>query len=234
MALGRIAAISLLSLASALWVGCTTVTQTRGYSGGPLPRPGRILVYDFAVSPQDVKLDGGFSARVAEAMESGTRTDQEIAVGRSVANALSEHLVKEISSMGLPAMRAMDAPDDGVRTVSIRGQFVSIDEGNRTERVVIGLGAGRSSVDAEVQVDYDGRVVEQFETVAKSGRKPGAAETLGVGAAAGTLAVAGAVTAASAVGSESFGANVEADASRTAKKLADDLKPFFVRQGWIQ
>ena len=34
----------------------------------------------------------------------------------------------------------------------IKGQLISIDEGNRTERVIVGLGAGRSDVRAQVQV----------------------------------------------------------------------------------
>ena len=33
---------------------------------GKLPRPDRILVYDFAVSPDEVKLDTGLSAEIAK------------------------------------------------------------------------------------------------------------------------------------------------------------------------
>jgi hypothetical protein len=68
---------------------------------------------------------------------------------------------------------------------------------------------------------------------AKSGRKPGAAETMGVGAAAGERAASAAVTAAGAVGTEAFGTDVEADAERTAAKIATVLQSFFERQGWI-
>lgn len=38
------------------------------------------------------------------------------------------------------------------KDLMVKGQLLSTDEGNRTERVVIGLGAGRTSVQANVQV----------------------------------------------------------------------------------
>jgi uncharacterized protein (DUF2252 family) len=122
--------------------------------------------------------------------------------------------------------------------VLIEGQFLSIDEGNRTERVVIGLGAGRTSVQALVQV-YQTRPtgmvrLEEFATTARSGYKPGAAETMGMGAAAGTLAVSAAVTAGGAIASEALGANIEADARRTASDVAEQLQNYFAQQGWIQ
>jgi hypothetical protein len=37
-----------------------------------------------------------------------------------------------------------------------------------------------------------------------------------------------------AVGSEAFSANVDADAGRTAKKIATQLKKLFLTEGWIQ
>jgi hypothetical protein len=36
------------------------------------------------------------------------------------------------------------------------------------------------------------------------------------------------------VGSEAFSANVDADADRTAKKIATQLKDLFLTEGWIQ
>jgi len=120
--------------------------------------------------------------------------------------------------------------------LQIRGQFLSIDEGNRTQRVVIGLGRGRSDVRAAVQVYEtleEGRtLVAHLEADAKSGCKPGAAETMGVSAAVGA-ATATAATAAGSAGSEIFGTNVEADAKRMARGLARQLGEFFVNKGWM-
>src|SRR5437899_2742290 len=61
----------------------------------------------------------------------------------------------------------------------VKGQFVSIDEGNRTERVLIGLGAGRTGLQASVQVyeiTPEGmRNVESLQADAKSSYKSGMA-----------------------------------------------------------
>ncbi len=57
-----------------------------------------------------------------------------------------EKLLAEIIALGLPAERATQQALAGGETLLIKGQFVSINEGNRTERVVIGLGAGRTDV----------------------------------------------------------------------------------------
>ena len=211
----------------------TDVREVSTDISGPLPRPDRVLVYDLAVSPEEVQLDRGLSARAVAAAQGTSRTEQEIATGRKVASALSKHLVKEIRKLGLDAERAAGPRQQENNDLAIEGHFLSIDEGNRTERVVIGLGAGRTEVQAEVLLYQNGLLVEQLETDAKSGLKPGMAETMGAGAAAGNLAAAAVVSAGTAGASEAFGANVEADAARTAKKLAKHLEEFFVRKGWI-
>ena len=220
-------------------LGCasTNLATSEQYGGLGLPRPDRILVMPFATSPDEVKLDWSPTAQTWRLSgESSTQERQQVA--HSVAEALARKLVSKIQALGLPAEYSVEAPDyGGPAKVVIYGQFLSIDEGNRAERVVIGLGAGRSDVKTAVQVyetmDDGRRLLDQFDVDAKSGRKPGAAETLGVGGLAGNLAVSGAVTAASAVGGEMFGADAEADAERTASKIANALGTFFARQGWI-
>jgi len=204
---------------------------------GAAPRPERVLVYDFSVTPDEVQLDRGLSAELEQMAKGTPRTEQELQIGRKAARALSDELVERINAMGLPAQRAVGAPANWANALLIEGQFLSIDEGNRTERVVVGLGMGRSDVRADIQV-YEARGtqlvrLEEFMTDAKSGYKPGAAETLGMGAAAGTLAVSAAVTVAGTVASEALGVDAEADARRTAKEVAEKLQAYFTRQGWI-
>jgi len=99
------------------------------------------------------------------------------------------------------------------------------------------LGLGRTDVKTLTQV-YDRRngtniLVNQFGINARSGDKPGMAETMGAGALAGNLAVSAVVSTGVAVGSEAFSANVDADASRAAKKIAAQLKDLFLTEGWI-
>jgi len=212
---------------------CTTVQIESKYGGPPLPRPDRVLVYDLAVTPEEVKLDTGLSALVVEAMKGESRTEEEIQAGHEVAAALSKELVKKINAMGLYAERGVSSMVLQPNDLVIQGQFISVDEGNRTERVVIGLGAGRTDVRADIQMRQNSQMLEVFDSNAKSARSPGMAETMGFGALASHLLMSTVVSAAVQTGSETFGSNVEADASRTAKKIAEDLKPFFVSQNWI-
>jgi hypothetical protein len=226
-----LALVSILGTAG----GCASTdvrTETTDISG-PLPRPDRVLVYDLRVSPEEVQLDQGISARVAEAAKGTSRTEQEIATGRKVAGTLSKHLVKEIQNLGFDAERAFGRRLQENNDLAIEGYFLSIDEGNRTERVVIGLGAGRTDVQAEVAVYQSCLLRERLAVDAKSGLKPGMAETMGAGAAAGNLATSAVMSAGMAGASETFGADVEADAARAAKKIAERLKVFFAREGWI-
>jgi Domain of unknown function (DUF4410) len=223
----------------AFFAGCasTNVNVDSEYQGF-LQQPSRVLVYDFAVSPDEVELDSGISGDIKDLVNQSPRTDQERAIGRQVAAALAAHLVKEISALGIPAIRAStNAPVAG-RALVIKGQFVSVDEGNQAERVVIGCGLGRTDVRALVEAyDYnDGKKVllEKFGINARSGDKPGMAETMGVGAIAGHLATSAVVSTGLAVGSEEFTANVDADADRTAKAIAKQLKDVYIGQGWLQ
>lgn len=231
--------IAMPLVAISIAAGCApTDVQTTFERDTRMPRPERILVYDFATSPNDVQLDRGLAAQVQQALEGApSPTEQEIQIGRKVARTISERLVSQINAMGLPAERAWGAPGRWGRAVVIEGQLLSVNQGNRTARLVIGLGVGHSDVQSEVQVyattPQGLERLEAFTTDARSGYKPGAAETMGAGAAAGTLGVAAAATAGTSVLSETFSADVAADAKRTADSVAQQLQQYFVQQGWI-
>jgi len=231
---------SVLLLAAIGAVGCasTNLAVSSEYAGPMLPRPQRILVFPFATSPEEVQLDWSPTVSGAWKLQGLSADAEKQQVAHAVSRALAEHLVPKIRAMGLPAeIVTGPVPATSGPTLGISGEFLSIDEGSRAERVVIGLGAGRSQVRTAVHVAelFPGgrRLLDQFEIDAKSGLKPGAAETMGVGAAAGALATSAAITAAGALGSEAFGADVDADAERTASKIASALQDFFARQGWV-
>ena len=195
-----------------------------------------MLVYNFAVTPQEVQLDAVGSA-ITSALDGTANSEQEIRVGHAVANALAKHLVSDIQNMGLYAERAAGPVPPPGTNVLILGQLVSIDEGNEAERMIIGLGAGRSDVEAHVQVyeTVSGRriPIEHMSGAAKSSLMPGAAETMGVGALTGHLLVSAAITAGSQVANQTLSANVDSEAGRLADKVSDQLESLFVTQGWI-
>jgi Domain of unknown function (DUF4410) len=142
-------------LGLAVLAACTSTQNQVETGSATLPRPQVVIVDTLAASPDEVTLDEGLSTEVEEAIKAdrGTsRTEQELQAGRQVADAIADQLVVEIRDMGLRAERGSALPAGTQNAALIKGQLVSIDEGNRTERVIIGLGAGRSDVRTQVQV----------------------------------------------------------------------------------
>jgi hypothetical protein len=115
---------------------------------------------------------------------------------------------------------------------------LGVDEGNRTRRTLVGLGAGMSSVDVGAQVylvegGAPPRLLESFTARVDSGHVPGMAESLGVGAAAGRLATATAVGGAGHVAMEGSRADDVGEARRLGGALAERIRQYFAQQGWI-
>jgi hypothetical protein len=214
------------------------VQPLQSYSGSTLPRPGVVLVSDFAVTPDDVKLDSGVGSRLKSLFSSASADEQEVETGRKVAAAVSKTLVKEIEKLGLPVIQGDAGSSTAGNTLVVTGQLLSIDEGNRTRRNIIGLGAGSSSVKADTQLYYRSpgtaaQLVASYQATTESGRKPGAAETMGVGAATDAVGRMAVTSAGTSVASETLSADVDDLGAKMAKEIAKQLAQFFASQGWI-
>jgi hypothetical protein len=231
------AGLALGAMALTVMAGCAQVsTEYVQKSTDRLPKPQLILVHDYQVSPDQVQLDSAISSRIERTVKGTPETEDQLKVEQEVSRALTTTLVDEIRKLGIRAEPAAMAPVTGP-TVSIEGQIVSINEGNKAKRLVIGLGSGASEVRTLTQVyevtsEDEHRLIEDFYTTAKSSRKPGFGPMAGIGAAAGLAAsraaVAGGVGAATALSQ-----TVEADVQHGAKQIAKELAKFFVQQGWI-
>ena len=142
-----------------------------------------------------------------------------------------------LKKYGLPAELARSETEIG-NNMLVQGQIVSIDQGNRTRRTLVGLGAGKSSVTADTQVYYSTaagppRFMMAFEGEADSGRMPGAAETMGAGAVAQRAATSAVLTGAAHAGTETRHATDMAEADKLADAIALRVGQFAVSQGWI-
>jgi hypothetical protein len=213
------------------------VTTEEAYLGPAMARPDRILVGYFAISPEQVRLDQGIGARVVRAAGDQPLTAQEMQAAQATQVALANRLVDDLRRYGLPAEHAVSAASPGT-SLLVLGQIVAIDQGNRTRRILIGLGAGKSSVSADVQLYYQApglpsRFMTALQGQADSGRMPGAAETMGAGAVAGSLARSAAVSGAMHATSESRGASDAGEAGHLADGLARQIGGFAVSMGWI-
>ncbi len=112
-----------------------------------------------------------------------------------------------------------------------------MDEGNRLGRIVIGFGAGASKLDTEVGVYYEARrrKVLDFKTHADSGKLPGAAATMGAGAAVAGGITAGGLAASAAAGTvKEYHSEIERMAGHSADQAVAYLSEFFAKQGWIR
>jgi hypothetical protein len=232
------------SVTTSLALGCllalaacrpAAVRPERSTTATGLPRPERVAVLDFTVDAAAVKEDSAIGSKVVRAFSDTSEAEREAELGRKVAEALSADLVDGIRELGLPADRASRSEPLPPGTLIVDGRFVGIDEGNRLRRLVIGFSAGQSTVETQVVVDLltqRGRErLLQFEATAKSAPMPGAAVTMGAGAAAqGAQAVA--VAAGTGALKESR-STVESDAGAGASQIVAYLSEFFARQGWI-
>jgi len=223
----RLIAAAALALCLA---ACAPTRVETEYAAAPpgIERPQTIVVQDFTIPAGGAALDRGLRARLERTFEGGESTG--MADAAKTADALAQSIVKALDAQGLPATRSTYATQSPAgTTLIVSGQLLSVDEGNRTRRNVIGFGAGHSDVSAEVQlylVRNGGapQLIQSFTADAQSSRKPGMAATGGVGAAAGHIAQSTAVGIGSSALTDS---STEGDAERMGKEIASKISALF-------
>jgi hypothetical protein len=222
--------ISVIACAQVPGTGRIQIKPIKSYSGSPpLGKPTAIIVYNFASTPDEVKLNHSVLSRVRMRV-SGAQDDEKTKLAHKIVDGFSESLVKDLQKTGLPVSRGVagEPPPDG--SLAVQGDFLLIDEGNRARRMAIGLGAGASKVEANVQcfLKQPARnvVLSEFRATSQSSRKPGAAETVGAGAAP--------EAAAAVSGATELRQTAEGDTDRMAKAIAKEITKSMAAQGWIQ
>jgi hypothetical protein len=222
-----------------LLAGCakTNVQETYEVANAGMPTPNPVLIYNFAVSPDDVQQNSSIFAKIERNIENNSQTAEEIQLGRQVSDALATELFQKISNMGLYPVRADPSLQPTPGSILITGYFVDIDEGNRLQRNVIGLGMGKSYLDSKVRVLAPSPTGYQeliaFDAHADSGEMPGAAVMGPAGAAAGAGTAAVIATNAVAGGIKSYKSASTQEAKQMADKIAAQLAQYFAQQGWI-
>jgi len=221
--------------------GCakTGVTPTQVTWAPGRPAPSKVLVYHFAVTPGQVRENQSIIQRAVRSGSSTTPQKRNAQIGHQVSDRMTVHLVAGITALGLPAEVAALDRDAEIGEMQIVGQFLRVDEGNRLKRTVIGFGAGGSKVDVVTQVYYvtdrGARKMLEFRTHADSGKMPGAAVTMGAGAAAQGGVTAGVAAANVATGSiKAYKSEVDRMAAKSADEAVKYLGEFFQKQGWIR
>jgi hypothetical protein len=116
---------SLISVLAALAVGCarTTVSPEQQYSGGPLPRPQMVLVYDFAYSSAQITANGSILHKALVDAQGTTVAEQDQEIGAEVANMMANKIAAGINGLGLQAMIAESNAPIPPNSVIVTGEF---------------------------------------------------------------------------------------------------------------
>jgi hypothetical protein len=228
----RIIALCIIALAALFACATTRITSRQTGVQEELPRPGRILVYDFAASAADIPADSPLADRFSG--QDAPPTAEEMAAGRELGAGIATRLVEEIRGMGLPALRASAQAAPQVDDIVIRGYLLSIEEGSAAKRVAIGFRSGGSELQTAVeayQMTPQGlRKLGAGEVESKSGKTPGVILGLATKNPLGVI-VSGAMK---LRGEKTGSSTIEGRAEKTAKEIGDQLRKAFEQQGWVK
>ena len=227
---------SLLVLFLAFGCASSKVYDRDMYSGGQLPRPAQIIVYDFVTTPDGVVTDSAIAGQIA--VPATPPTADQVEMEKQLGIQIAEELAANIREMGLSAVRATSRTVAQVNDIIFRGYLLSVEQGSELKRVTLGFGSGASELKTLVegyQMTANGpRKLGQGSIDAGGGKMPGGA----VGVAA-LLVTHNPVGIAVQAGMQSYGelsgsSKIQGRAKQTAKEIADQLKIRFKDLGWIQ
>lgn len=225
-------------LAFPLIAGCasTDVSNQQGASSRETTaKPERVIVYDFASTQAGIPPDSAIAGLYRE--RTTPQTPEEIALGRRLGALVASRLVEELNDRGIVASAAATGPVPLVGDAVVRGEFVTVDEGSRGKRVLIGFGAGSNELHTLVEgymVTTGGLVpLGSAQIEASGGKTPGMLVPLAVGVATGSVArsivIGGTANLLQELGPE----NLDGAAKRTAKKIANVIIDAFEERGWL-
>ena len=225
-------------VAISLAAGCAQTNVSDRESTGTsaiILKPARVIVYDFASTPEAVPPDSAIAGLYRQ--RTTPQTPEEIELGRSLGAKVSARLVEELNKNGIAATAAATGPVPHPGDVVIRGEFVSIDKGSRVKRMLIGFGAGAAGLETLVEgyvVTAAGLVPlgsAQIETA--GGKMPGMLVPIGAGAAMGTVATSVAISGTANVLQELGPEGLDGAAKRTAKEIAKVIVKAYEERGWM-
>jgi hypothetical protein len=199
------------------------------------PRPSRILVREFAVSPADVPSDAPVGARISAGV---SLSPEQIAIDHRLGSNMTAQLIAAIREMGLPAQRALPGVTPETADVVIQGYLVSMHEGRGAKRLSIGVYFDASELMTVIegfQVTAQGLGSQLYFDTPPSGSN----ETPGIAVGQSAVPVSGntagfILTSGMKIdGAASSRARMDGWSRQTTKEIADRLKMKFQEQGWI-
>lgn len=201
------------ALAATLLSACSSVSVKDYAHGGKVTKPQQVYVAPFDTAKTSVNIGKD---------KDGTKVP---AFKQAVATMLQDYTVKNVTKHVAPATKVASlaaAPKSGWL---VTGRFTRINSGNRAMRMIVGLGAGGSKMETEVEV-YDlaagrGKPFLRFATTGGTNAMPGLITSGGPGVGAVYSMVYAAAN------------GTTDDAARTSRMIAGGLSEYYGQQGWI-
>ena len=157
--------LGVMVLTTALAVfGCTNAASSFRAETvtGESPRPSKVLVYDFAISREEVT---DKQPLFQDLMEDGggyvTPTPYQRRMGEEAARALVDQLVHGLLKLGIDTERARKGKRSPRNALVIEGAFLDVGEGVRLRHITVGISPAGKQLDARVhvhQVSKDGNI----------------------------------------------------------------------------
>lgn len=143
------AAAAVLALATVAGCAGRVVRPEVEPHAGKLPRPGRVLVYEFATTPAEVHPDQDILRQIANRVQF---PDVDTSGDAAVAAAFADALTARLRAFGIAAERAERGAPVHRFDVQIVGAFVAAHRSEQVGRVALGFEPGDTRLDAEVDV----------------------------------------------------------------------------------
>jgi hypothetical protein len=232
----------------------TTTQVPAGLSSGGLPPT--IYVAPFATEAAHVQVDpGGPLTRLSNGQpilqhqrgsllgglfnpqntqENPYQTTNQVSSAElQAATDLQKGIVKALQDKKIPATSAGYYQDGMTNSLLLTGQFLTIDQGSKSKRIVIGLGVGAANLEAQAQLrDLDepqNPPLLMFHTQADTGSSPG----ILVGGVAGAAVTGTAAIGAGVSGYRQSQSGTGSISESTADGIADYIEKFYQQQGWL-
>jgi hypothetical protein len=204
------------------------ITPVAVYTGStPLPKPQKILIYDFAVNPDDVQVDKVQAMRPRHLL-TGDESQDKVAAGAG--KKYYAELAKALEKTGIPVEHVAAGAKPSDNAMLVQGSFTSLKQGTKVERDTVGLGAGDADVETKVDVHLktasDTVLLSQFQTDTKAAKNAGSVLPVAAG-----LNPAAAVTKSTITDRRK---TLNAYASKTADATAKEIFKSMAAQGWIK
>lgn len=143
---------------AAVWLG-TMAAASFAADPAPFPTPAPVVyVADFDLDAANIKPDSGPGSRLrrlGSVLPNGPlrqSKDPQIQAKEIVAD-MADDLTADLTKAGVDARRLPPGAALPATGWQVRGVFLSVDEGNRLQRAVVGFGAGQSNFQIAVSLD---------------------------------------------------------------------------------